>query len=64
MKFHQLKLKYFIGDTKLRKTEIFDSGIFIHLPFIFNQKWIGRIAKNKFHLFESQHFRYKCWLFF
>ena len=48
MKFHQLKLKYFIGDTKLHKTEVFNCGIFIHQPLIFNLKWIGRTAKTNF----------------
>jgi hypothetical protein len=64
MKFHQLKLNYFNGDTKLRKKEVFIFKILINLPFIFNQIQIGETTKNIFHSFESQHFKYKCWLFF
>jgi len=64
MKFHQLKLNYFNGDTKLHKKEVFISGIFINQPFIFNQILIEETVKKIFHSFESQHFKYKCWLFF
>ena len=64
MKFHQLKLHYFNGVTKLHKKQVFISGIFINQPFIFNQFLKGEKAKNIFHSFESQQFKYKCWLFF
>jgi hypothetical protein len=64
MKFRHCNLNYLNGDMKLHKKEVFISGIFIHQPFIFNQKLISVKVKNIFHSFESQHFKYKCWLFF
>ena len=64
MKFRQLKLNYFNGDIKLRKIEVFIFKILINQPFIFNQILIGETTKNTFHLFESQHFKFECWLFF
>lgn len=64
MKFRHCNFNYLKGDLRLLKNEVLIFGFFILQPFIFNQKLLGVTIKNIFHSFESQHFKYKCWLFF
>lgn len=58
MKLHECKSIHLNGNAKFLNKEVIISGCFNNQSFIFNHIFRSQKAKNIFHSFENQHFKF------